>query len=109
MSNDQFDPNCRPGANGGVNANMARFAEMIEMILAKYAGGFATPVPVKMLDAKGNEVEMLISPIQALSNLCVSINDLEAQLAEMRMEEEDPEEDEEEDERPFRRRKPRRR
>ena len=107
MPEGQFDPNFRPG-NGGINPNMARFAEMIEMILAKYAGGFATPVPVKMLDDKGNEVEMLISPIQCLSNLTVSVNDLEAQLAEMRMEEEEQPEEEEEDERPFRRKRRRR-
>ena len=109
MPEGQFDPNFRQGAGNGVQQRMAEFAQLIEMILAKYAGGFNTPVPVKMLNDKGQEVELMITPIQCMSNLCVSINDLEAQLAEMRMSEEESDpDDEEEDERPYRRKRRRR-
>jgi len=104
---EQYNPNQQQEShprNNGAGARMQEFAAMIEMILAKYAGGFAHPVPVKMLDEKGGEIEVMISPIQALVNLTVSVNDLECQLAELRLDS-----DEEEDEREYGRTKRRRR
>jgi antitoxin component of MazEF toxin-antitoxin module len=104
---DQYDPNSPPPRPNGFTPKMAEFAEMIRLILDKHAGGFSTPIPVRMIDENTDqEVEIQVTPGQLIQNLTVALCGLEAQLAEMAANQEAEEEDDEE---PYVRKKRRRR
>jgi uncharacterized protein YdcH (DUF465 family) len=112
MSDQQFDPNNPQvppnGSRPNVQKQLGEFAVLIETILAKYSGGFANPVPVKVLDDDGDEVEVLISPLQAIVNMTQASYDLVDHMKKLRVQLKDmsvEEEEEEEDDRPRRRRR----